>query len=212
LSEATKRIYDIIEYDNYQGHLYAMYLLAQFREPKSYPLLIELISFPGEIPHAILGDVLTEDLSRILASVCDYNLEPIKKLIETPHLNEYVRGAAQTAIVILVGSSLLPRSYAIDYFGSLFNGKLERCPSFAWDNLISSCCDLYPDELLLEIHQVFKENLVDPTFISFEDVKAILNEKKESHLFRLHQTAELIDDTVTEMEKWLPSSPSILSD
>lgn len=212
LKESILRISDIIEYDNYQGHLYAMYLLAQFREKKAYPLIIELISFPGEIPHAILGDVLTEDLSRILASVSQGEISLLKQVIENTYLNEYVRAAAQTALITLVGSSLISRSSVIDYFLSLFRGNMPRTPSFAWDNLISVCCDLYPEELLPEIHKAFQDSLIEKSFISFEDVKAILNEKKELHLLRLHQTAELIEDTVSEMEKWLSNQTSVFED
>ncbi len=202
LKEALMHLYDIIEHDNYQGHLYAMYLLAQFREKQAFPLIIELISFPGEIPHAILGDVLTEDLSRILASVTGSDINPLKKVIEDSQLNEYVRAACQTALVTLVGCSLIPRREAIDYFQLLFRGKMDRTPSFAWDNLISSACDLYPEELYPDIERAFAEGLIEKSFISLEDVQAILHEKREIHLFRLHQTAELVDDTVTEMEKW----------
>ena len=207
LQEALMRLYDIIEHDNYQGHLYAMYLLAQFREKKAYPLIIELISFPGEIPHAVLGDVLTEDLSKILASVAGGDIAPLKKVIESSHLNEYVRAACQTALVTLVGCSLLSRREVIDYFMTLFRGKMKRTPSFAWDNLISCGCDLYPEELFQEIESAFLDGLIEESFICFEDVKAILREKKEVHLIRLHHTAELVEDTVSEMEKWLGSGP-----
>lgn len=203
LKDAVDRIDDIIEDDNYQGHLYAMYLLAQFREKSAYPLLIRLFSFPGEIPHAIAGDVLTEDLSRILASVCGDHLEPLKSLIENPMVNEYVRAACQTTLVTLVGCGYQPRDKIIAYFKELFAGKLERRPSFAWDNLITCCCTLYPEETYMDILKAYEEGLVDPFFISLQDVATTLAEEKASHLFHLYHNAELIDDTVSEMEKWL---------
>ncbi|NGX54417.1 MAG: hypothetical protein KR126chlam2_00027 [Chlamydiae bacterium] len=207
LSDAVERIDEIIENDNYQGHLYAMYLLAQYREPAAFPLILKLISFPGEIPHVILGDVLTEDLSRILASVCEGNILPIQQLIENPLINEYVRAAGQSSLVTLVGCGLLSRKTIIPYFGTLMTQLLERRRSYVWDNLISCCCDLYPIEILDAIISVFDEELADSEFITLEDVQAILDKKQEDHLFKLFQNAELIEDTVTEMEKWL-SSPT----
>lgn len=203
LENAILRVDDVIEQDNYQGHLYAMYLLAQFREVRSYPLIVKLVSFPGDIPHAIAGDVLTEDLSRILASVYDGNISLIKEIIENPEINEYVRSAAIHSLVNLVGCGLKPRLKVIHYFKHLLREKLERTPSFVWDSLVSCCCALYPEELFDEICVAFQEGLVTPTLISLEDISKILNEKKESHLFRLFQNAELIDDTLAEMEKWL---------
>ena len=203
LEEALLQIEEVIEQDDYQGHLYAMYLLAQFREARAYPLIIRLLSFPGDLPHAIAGDVLTEDLSRILASVSRGDLIPLQKTIENSQLNEYVRGACQTSLVTLVGCRQVARDEIISYFKTLFDYKLERRPSFVWDNLVAACCDLYPLELHQEISQAFKEGLIDRSFISLSDVQTILSKQKEEHLFSLFQKAELIEDTVTEMEKWI---------
>jgi hypothetical protein len=205
LEDAINRIDEVIEDDNYQGHLYAMYLLAQFREERAFSLVIQLFSFPGEIPHSIAGDVLTEDLGRIIASMCGTQCEKLYDLIQNPSINEYVRAACQASLVILVGCGTLPRATVIDYFKSLFEGKLERVHSFVWDNLIACCCSLYPDELYPYIRKAFDDNLVDTTFINLEDVRKILTEEKQSSLFRLFQNAELIEDTVSEMEKWLSS-------
>lgn len=206
IEDAIMRVDEIIEDDNYQGHLYAMYLLAQFREKRAYPLIVELFSYPGEVPHAIAGDVLTEDLNRILASVCDKNINPLKKLIENPSINEYVRAACQASLVILVGCGILNRKEVNEYFQSLFREKLEKIPSFAWDHLVASACMLYPDDLYQDISHAFEQNLINKTFITLEDVATILAEEKESHLYQLFHNAELIDDTVSEMEKWMSNS------
>lgn len=206
LENAINNIEDVIEEDNYQGHLYAVYLLAQFREAKALPLVIKLFSFSGDIPYMISGDVLTEDLARIFASMC-YDIKPIKNLIENPLINEYVRAAAQTALSLLVGCGKIHRNLVINYYKELLFNKLERTHSFVWDNLIAVSCSLYPEELLKEIKQAFQDNLVDTSFISFHDVIFILNNKsKQSCLRELCETTELIDDTLAEMEKWLENS------
>lgn len=206
LEDAIARIDEVIEDDDYQGHLYAMYLLAQFREERAYPLILELFSFPGEIPHAIAGDILTEDLSRILASVCGGAIGPLQAMIENPSVNEYVRAACQTSLVTLVGAGLLPREEVIRYFRTLFEEKLEKYPSFTWDNLVGCACALYPEELYEEICAAFDRNLINRTFISPEDVSLILSQDKESHLYTLFRETSLIEDTVMEMEKWMSSA------
>jgi hypothetical protein len=61
----------LAEKPSYFLHIYALYLLAQFRETRAYPLILEFFSTPGEITLDITGDVVTEDLGRILASVYD---------------------------------------------------------------------------------------------------------------------------------------------
>lgn len=206
LEDAIQRIHEIVEDDNYEGHLYAMYLLAQFREPLAFPYIIRLFSFPGEIPHLIAGDMLTEDLSRILASVANKNIAPLKELIENPLINEYVRAACQMSLVIMVGCGFLSRTWVINYFKSLYEGKLERTHSFVWDSLVMCSCALHPEELVHHIRKAFDDLLIDTAFITINEVLAILAKEKQSHLFSLFQSTELIDDTVSEMEKWLTTA------
>jgi len=206
LEDAIEKIDDIVQDDCYQGHLYALYLLAQFREKQAFPLILKLFSFPGDTPTLVAGDVLTEDLCRILASVCDSDIAPIQALIEDPTKNEYVRAACISSLVTLVGCGLRTRKEILRYFRSLIEEKLEKKPSFVWDTLISCLCDLYPEEFYELIQSSFAQGLIDPTFISLEDVSTVLTQRKETHLFRLFSRAELIDDTVSEMEKWLSAS------
>lgn len=209
LKDAIERVDEIIEDENYQGHLYALYLLGQFREEQALPLIVQLFSFPGEIPHAIAGDVLTEDLNRILASVCGKNINPLKEMIENPSINEYVRAACLTSLVTLVGCGGISRDSVIEYFQSLLIHRLEKRHSFVWDNLVACSCLLYPQEIYAEILAAFKDELIDPFFISIQDVSATLQADKASHLLRLHQATELIDDTVAEMEKWCVLEPNV---
>lgn len=203
LSDSIDQIDMVIEQDNFQGHLYAMYLLAQFREVKAYPLILKLLSYPGDIPHIIAGDILTEDMSRILASVCNRRISPMQQIIENPVLNEYVRGACLTAIVILVGCRHLSRQEAIAYFATLFDQKLERTPSIVWGNLVACSYDLYPRELVSQILKAVDEGLVDRSFIPSSGIETILLNGEQEHLTTLFQRTELIDDAVTEMEKWI---------
>ena len=49
--------------------VFAVYLLAQFREKRAYAPLIQIVSTPGEIPFDLFGDTITERLNNILASV-----------------------------------------------------------------------------------------------------------------------------------------------
>ncbi len=63
-------------------HIYALYELALFRETRAYPLPVRIFSRPGEFPFELAGDVVTEDLGRILASVSGGDASAIVALIE----------------------------------------------------------------------------------------------------------------------------------
>lgn len=54
---------------DYMAHLYAMFLLAQFRETRAYSLVVRFASLQGNLLYSLCGDFITEDLGRVLASV-----------------------------------------------------------------------------------------------------------------------------------------------
>src|SRR5262249_50312317 len=87
--------------EHYMLHMFAVYLLAQFRERRAFPLLIRILKAPGDISDDLFGETITESLKNILASLYDGDPEPIKGLIEDENVNEYVRGAAVETFLVL---------------------------------------------------------------------------------------------------------------
>jgi hypothetical protein len=191
----------VAQTDGAMLHMYAMYLLAQFRERAAYPMLVKLFSTPGEVCFDVAGDLVTEDLDRILAAVCGEDVDPIKGMIENRAVNEYVRGACLRALVRLVARRELERASVVAYFRSLFNGTLERETDFLWTSLVVVCCDLYPEELLPDIERAFDAGLVDTIFVGRDDVARVMSEGKEQAL-RVADRKGPIEDTLSEMRWW----------
>ncbi len=188
----------------YMAHIYAMYLLAQFREPRAYPLIVKFFSTPGEITLDMTGDVVTEDLGRILASVCSGDIGLITALVENEQANEYVRNAALRSLVVLVAFGEQNRDDVMAYFQHLFRNTIVRKPSYIWDGLVSASTTLYPQEVYAHIKQAYLDGLVDPYSIRLEHVETVLSRDKALVLSELNdrQRFTLIDDTIREMEWW----------
>jgi hypothetical protein len=182
-------------------HMYAMYLLAQFRERSAYPLLVKLFSTPGDLCFDVAGDMVTEDLYRVLAAVCGDDVDPIKGMIENREVNEYVRSACMRTLVGLVAWGNLDRAHIVEYFRCLFNGKLDREAYYLWGSLVSACCDLYPEELLPEIERAFDDDLVETFVVGRDSVEQVMSEGKERTLRRSVGKGP-IEDTVAEMSWW----------
>lgn len=191
--------------DEYFAHVFAMYLLAQFREKRAFPLLINFFSVPGDTVMNIAGDIVTEDLGRIFASVFDGDTDLLKSLIENENTDEFIRSAAMSAFVTLVVNGEKSREEILNYFKELLSSeKLSRQPSHVWSALIDRCTDLYPGEVYEEIKEVFNNDLTDPYFIHLKDVEEVLNRGKEktvADLLKNHHYT-LIEDTVGELEHW----------
>ena len=80
--------------EDYMLFVSALHLLAQFREKRAYPYIVKMVSAPGETSFDWVGDMVTEGLKLIFASVYDGNPAPLPALIENEEANEFVRGPA----------------------------------------------------------------------------------------------------------------------
>ena len=202
---------ELAKLPDYFLHIYALYLLAQFKESQAYPLIIEFFSAPGDISLAIAEGVVTGDLGRILATVSEGKVEPLKKLLENPQVNEYVRSAAVDALIVLVAEGVISRELVIEYFESLFKGLLEeesnpeQKPNYICTVLVTNSAVLYPLELKPYIERAFESELVDPFFIEEEDVDYYLQQGQEATLDELrsdYSSYSFIEDTIAEIEWW----------
>jgi hypothetical protein len=189
---------------DYMAHLYAMFLLAQFREPRAYPLVVRLALLPGDLQYSFCGDFITSDLGQVLASVCGGELDGIQSVIENEDADQWARGAALSSLVTLVAAGQKTREEIVMYFACLLRGKLARQWSHVWDELVSCSSEIYPEELIDDIQRAYKERLVDPGYIGFDDVQRDLTMGKDRVLARLADNPHrrLVADTIQEMGWW----------
>jgi hypothetical protein len=188
----------------YMAHLYAMYLLAQFRETRAYPLMLRIALLPGDLLESFFGDCVTESFGQVFASVCDGNLEGIQSIIENPAVDEWVRGAALGGLVTLAVEGIKSREEVLNYFAELFHGKLADKNDIVWSELVGYSTDLYAPELLGEVEKAYQQDLVDSSVIGLDDVRRDLARGKAWALDKLAADSHrhLVSDTVKEMSWW----------
>jgi hypothetical protein len=198
LEYTEKNIHKIENDPDYVAHMFAMFLLAQFREKRAYPLVVKIFSHPGETSEKIAGDFVTEHLARVLASLSNGDTTLIKQLIENRKAYEYVRAAALQALLILVINGQMSREELIDYFKSLVREKLERKPSIIWIDLALFSSYLCAEELYEDIKLACQKGLIENSFFSMEDFDEYLAKGWEKSLEELksEQDYRFIEDTV----------------
>lgn len=182
-------------------HIHSLYLLAFFRETRAYPLIVRIFARPGEFPFELAGDIVTQDLSRILASVSGGDLSGIKRLIEDEQVNEWVRSSALGALEFLVIAGEADRDEAMAYIVSLF-GKLERKPSALWDEIAFVCADLWPQEAFHDLRCAYDEKLVWDRCVGWDEIERALALGKEEAIKCAVARNPLITDIERSM-KWM---------
>lgn len=147
---------------DYVRHTISLFLLAYFRHQKAYPQIVKLVSHPDNKVILLTGEVLTEALGRILASVYNGDLAPIKSIVENVNTNTWVRSAALESLVVLWKEDAIERTTIINYLKELMQGKLERVPSYVWDNIGLIAYDIHPNGMENLLRTAINDRLIAP--------------------------------------------------
>jgi uncharacterized protein YecA (UPF0149 family) len=189
---------------DYVGHLYAMYLLAQFRETRAYPIIVRIALLPSDLLEALFDDLITVIFSKVLASVCGGDLEGIQSIIENTEANEWVRGEGLDSLVTLVAAGVKSREEIIEYFTSLFHGKLTDKNETLWSQLVCCAADLCATDLRDEIEKAYEQELADPQYIGLNEVHSDFAKGVEAAMAKLADDRhyKLVDSIEKEMAWW----------
>ena len=133
----------------------AMYVLAQFREPRAFPLFERLCHLPVELREEWLGDILTQDYPSFLASTCAGRHHSLLEMAEDASLDFMGRWVALDALLVLVANGAWPRSSMIDWLGEFWRRwqPLEKDPDYT--PLAHAATDLAAAELLPLVRAAF---------------------------------------------------------
>ena len=142
--------------------MHALFLLAKWREASAWPVFRKLFSLPGDIGFDLMGDLITEDASILLAMVGGRQPAELRAMIEDEALDEYCRGACLDALTCLVAWGEMFRDEHVGYLRELLTRKLREVP--ANENLrsyaVAAVMDMEAWELSPEIEAAFTRGVV----------------------------------------------------
>ena len=188
-------------------HILAMYTLAYYKEKRAYPGIIAIAKLPPRIINPFLEDTITEGLSRMIASVYDGNIEPIKEIIESCDCDIYARRAALESLVALVTNGLIHRDEIVSYFKELFNRKLHLLNEDVLECLIDMSFYIHSKGLEEEIRKANPEDFVNFGFDNMESnfeeqssmsIECVLEETKKFPSYNV-----VFKEDVINLLKWL---------
>jgi hypothetical protein len=181
---------------------YALYLMAKWRETRAYQLVIRWLSLPDAASTRLSGDVLTQDGARILAAVCDGDLEPIKRLVLNRGADEFSRGVAVAALALLAVWAEVPRDIIVDDFGWLAREGLEREPSYVWSALAAESADIEALAVFPDLHRAYDEGLIDPKTVGRSELDEVEASPRGDLLERMKDRYPPIDDVAKATSWW----------
>ena len=189
---------------SYIRHIISLFILASFRNKEAFPLIIKLISRPGDEIVQLTGEVFTEALGRILASVYSDDLQPIKSVIENESLNPWIRAAALDSFMVLWKEDVLSRDEVIAYLKELMEGKLEQSPGYVWDSIALIAYDLHPGELEDLLRMAISKKLIAPMVLNAKSLTACVKEDVNMAVKNKDQVVDgYIKEPIKELTWWL---------
>ncbi|MBE0624454.1 MAG: DUF1186 domain-containing protein [Burkholderiales bacterium] len=150
---------------------FAAYLAAEKRDTRAYAPLVRTCHCSGDRADELFADDAGIQLGRMLASVCDGELAPIKALAEDRGTDLWCRYAALRALVVRVLEGDADRDSVLAYIEALCVREAnvlrqpdevgERDDFLTW--AIDAASELGPAPLLEAIRGWFGEGLIDPS-------------------------------------------------
>lgn len=181
---------------------YALYLLAKWRETRAYPLVIRWLRLPDAVSNRPSGDVLTQDGARMLAAVCDGDLEPIKRLVLDAEAHDFSRGVAIAALALLAVWAEVQRATIVDYFVWLARDGLERHPGYAWGALAAESADIEALEVFPELRRAYDEGLIDPQVVGRSELDEVERSPRGALIEQMKVRQAPIDDVAKATSWW----------
>jgi len=197
--EKARDEYETLDKD-YWLHIPAIYLLAEFREKKAFPLIIDLLKLSNNDLDSLYGDA-TSDMGNFLASTYDGNFSLLEKMIEDEKINEFSRWEALKALVTLEKEKILSKEFILNYLKELFEYRLSKEDhSLVWTALISTCFDLKAIELGEHALKAFDDGLIDEISTKRDEIKNELIYKKNQ--FDSSRFFYTVKSAIDEMRDW----------
>jgi len=167
--------------------IHALHLLGGMKTTEALQVLIDTLRARGED----IGDWLTEDMPSILANFGTSAVEPLKEMVQDDSLDDFVRGAVSTALVVIAYNHTEYRAPVIKLFRQIVkeaNVKRAEEANYTFVTLIvDDLAELKDPEAIEDIKQAFANGLIDDFFISLEDVKRIYGTSDKDMHYHRHE-------------------------
>lgn len=198
LEDIANNIDKYVEDEEYFLPLYAMFLLAEFREKRAFPIIIKLITNNQETVDYLLGDLITGDLGNILASTFDGDIDSLYNIIVNLDLDECVREAVFYALEILNKYNIIASEKMLEMIDKMLSEELKEDSSIVITNIVEYISENQIYDKIELVRNLYNENRVDIHRIGdydqfIDDIYGKID---------YYSNKEMIEDTIESFSNW----------
>ena len=158
------------------GHVFAMYLLAEFQAKEALPAILEAVSLPIDQSKALFGSTLNEDLSSILAVLAADTPEAVAQLVDNPAIDVGVRWTVSRTYMHWARDGIWSREQAVAQLREHLAKSIRARDADCTGMLVSNLTDFAATEALDDIEEAFRLKLVDTFLIDRDFMQRAMSE------------------------------------
>jgi hypothetical protein len=187
----------------------AMYLLAQFRDTRAFPLFEELCRLPEERSEYWLSDLVTQDFASFLASCCGGDPAPLQQLAQDSGLYFFARWAALDALLTLVAQGAWPRGDMIAWLVDLWPRWKGEGGSPDCTPLIAAASDLGASELLPQVRAAYAAGTADARYEHLSEIEQRCADSEKFGYEHIRRKFEYVENPALQMSwhAWFQPEP-----
>ena len=200
-------------YDNYELvsdsnslHIYALFLLAQFREKLAYKKIITLLTLPPDVTEHLFGDLVTEpDFANILASVYTGNFDPVHQLIMNDNVCMYVRTIGFKLLLSLYKTEQISYEELVEKFTFYINTTLSKdaeVNQYLLSSLGNCILDAYIEPLFPKLQSMLIAGEIDYQMFDLMCIAETISDGEAKSHLNLSNDYYLIDDIKSTYGQW----------
>jgi len=194
----------ILDHKDYNGHLFAVYLLSQWRDIESFQLIIN--AFSGQAAEEIWGDCVHE-LGRFVVSTFSGDIRVVMNFIVNPDFSVYARMNAFGGLVNLYFQEEIERKQLLESAREIFSECSKTEDVELLSGVVVECCSFYAPELEEDVRRLFEADLIDGMWVGLESFQKYNRDQKRETRDRKDKHRKPVSDIHQELRNWAMFSP-----
>ena len=156
-----------------------LYILAGARDSEAFQPLLRLLRLPEAKLDELLGDLLTEAMARIIASVFDGDADALFALISDSSVDPVARSAALSAASFLTWQGRIGRDRMMHFLECFHADKPAEDLDVVWESWMLAVALLGLRDLAPLVHSSFADGRISEWFMSRSEFDDLLIEAEQ---------------------------------
>jgi hypothetical protein len=180
------------------------HMLGEFREPRAYRPLLQLLRKPERTLDYLLGDTVTETSFIVVAGTFDGDLQPLFEAIEDPDAYEFARCALMNALVKIAQLYPDQRATIEDYVRTFLSCRPDLPAQEVLIGWMDAVANLGLEDMTEDVRTAFEKGLIPDDYCDFDHFLQDLDATRDADgvpTNRRYQKS-LITDAIDELSRW----------